>query len=106
GGVGEGGEGGEGAGAARAERGLRLAGALWYFWFLRAHHEEGRGWLGRLLARPAGVPVPPAVRAKALLGVGFLEGDPRAPGQEAPLAEAAALYRQAGDLRGASYARG
>jgi non-specific serine/threonine protein kinase len=94
--------GAEGPGAPRAAPGLRLAGALWFFWFLRAHREEGRDWLERLLARAAGAPVPPAVRAKALLGAGFLGG---APGQrQARLAEAVALYRQAGDPRGASYA--
>jgi non-specific serine/threonine protein kinase len=34
------------------ESGLRLTAALWYFWFMRGHHREGRAWLTRLLAAP------------------------------------------------------
>src|SRR5207245_2216273 len=51
-----------------AEMGLRLAGALWFFWRLRDHWREGGEWLeGALLA--AGESASKAARAKALLGL-------------------------------------
>ncbi len=37
---------------------LRLAGALWRFWFVRGHWSEGRGWLERTLARSGDVQTP------------------------------------------------
>lgn len=52
------------------ERGLRLAGALWLFWFVRGHDAEGHGWLDRLLATPDDCPS--ATRAKALFASGML----------------------------------
>jgi non-specific serine/threonine protein kinase len=57
------------------ERGLRIAGDLWYFWWLRGHPSEGRMWLERLLAMdtPDKVgPVPSLVRARALNGAAWL----------------------------------
>ncbi len=49
---------------------LRLAGALWRFWFLRGHLTEGRRWLQRSLSSDAdGTPGP---RAKALHGAAVL----------------------------------
>jgi non-specific serine/threonine protein kinase len=82
-------------------RGLRLAGALWRFWWTRSHFAEGRAQLRALLAR-AGSGAPPEVRAKALLGLGelaFRQGD----GAEArrSLEAGLELYRAAGDRRGA-----
>ena len=51
------------------ETGLRLAGALYWFWFLRNHVAEGRTWFER--ARAAGRE--PAIAAgKAALGAGML----------------------------------
>jgi predicted ATPase len=47
---------------------LRLAGALWRFWFVRGHLSEGRTWLGRVLEFEA----PPALRAPALHGATVL----------------------------------
>ena len=78
---------------------LRLAGALWWFCYLRGHYDEGRGWLEGALA--GGDDAPPSARAKALNGAGFLallqcEYDP-ARGQ---LEEALGLYRVLGDERG------
>ncbi len=49
--------------------GLRLAGALWYFWFQRGLPGEGRRWLTRALA---GVGTAGPDRAQALLGAGTL----------------------------------
>jgi predicted ATPase len=86
------------------ETGLRLAGALWWFWYLGGHWSEGRGWLEGMLARTeAGSPA--AIRAKALLGAGVLasgQGDgavalPR-------LRESAAQFREVGEQRGLAYA--
>ena len=48
---------------------LGLAGALYWFWFLRGHWSEGRGRLEAALARSADAP--PAVLPKALQGAMF-----------------------------------
>jgi predicted ATPase/class 3 adenylate cyclase len=50
------------------ELGLRLAGALWRFWWMRSHYSEGRRWLENALAID-GRGSPPA-RAMALAGIG------------------------------------
>ena len=55
---------------------LRLAGALWWFWFVRGHFTEGRRWLGRGLASSTGTST--TLRAKVLSGAGvlaFYQGD-------------------------------
>jgi predicted ATPase len=52
-----------------AERGLRLAGALWRFWWMRGHYIEGRRWLEEALAKDSRTS---AARAKALEAVGWL----------------------------------
>ncbi len=55
--------------AGDVETGLRLAGALYWFWFMRNHVAEGREWFER--ARAAGRE--PAIAAgKAALGAGLL----------------------------------
>ena len=53
------------------EVGVRLAGALWWYWFHRGAWNEGRRWLGQALATSAGRAVSPA-SARAHLGAGML----------------------------------
>jgi len=50
---------------------LRLAGALWLFWYVRGHVTEGRRWLDASMAASSDVDAPQA-RAKALRGAGVL----------------------------------
>jgi predicted ATPase/class 3 adenylate cyclase len=60
-----------------AELGLRLAGAIWRFWYVRGYFGEGRGWFSAVLKASAGSG-PDVVRAKALNGYGvlsFLQND-------------------------------
>jgi non-specific serine/threonine protein kinase len=92
--------------SATIEAGLRLAGAVWWFWYLR-DRREGVTWLERLLAR--GPAATPAVRAKAVFAHGCLRFDlggyaeHQAEGR-ALLVESVALYRVVGDRRGLAYA--
>jgi tetratricopeptide (TPR) repeat protein len=83
--------------------GLRLAGALFWFWNLRAHFSEGRTWLGRLLERSGDLPETAAL-AKALYaagGLAFLQGD----SQDAlnKLGRGERIWRRLGDSRGLAY---
>ena len=55
-----------------AEAGLRLAGALGFFWEHRAYHREGGKWLEKLLSIAGDVPA--ATRAIALRVAGSLAG--------------------------------
>lgn len=54
----------------RKELGLRLAGALWRFWFTRGHLEEGQGWIEEALSSSNGVLSD--ARSRALNGAGAL----------------------------------
>jgi tetratricopeptide (TPR) repeat protein len=83
------------------ELGLRLAGALWRFWYMRGHLREGRGWLEAMLT--ASAPVSSEARALALYGAGVLalqqsDYEPAA----ALVEECLALYRALGDRSGAA----
>jgi predicted ATPase/class 3 adenylate cyclase len=49
---------------------LRLAGALWRFWWVRGYLTEGRGWLERALVQSQDHD--PAIAAKAFSGAGIL----------------------------------
>jgi tetratricopeptide (TPR) repeat protein len=78
---------------------LRLAAALWLFWWSRAQSAEGREWLERALQ--AGQAAPAAARANALAGVGVLameQGD--AVSALAFHRQSLQLYEQLGDRRG------
>jgi tetratricopeptide (TPR) repeat protein len=55
-----------------AELGLRLAGALWRFWWMRGYYDEGRRWLEEALTKDTRAS---AARAKALEAVGWLADD-------------------------------
>jgi predicted ATPase/transcriptional regulator with XRE-family HTH domain/Tfp pilus assembly protein PilF len=90
-----------------AELGLRLAAALWRFWYVRGYPGEGREWLEKMLSLSG--PDEPAcddgaddtVRTKALTGAGMLtysQGDyPRA---SALFERALALCRSLDDTQG------
>jgi predicted ATPase/class 3 adenylate cyclase len=84
---------------ADGERGLRLAAALCWFWYMRGDLSEGRGWLAEALARASTAPA--ALRATALNGAGNLASDQGEYGQAEVLYEQAlALRRELGDTRG------
>jgi predicted ATPase/DNA-binding XRE family transcriptional regulator len=84
---------------------LRLAGALWLFWYYHSQLSKGRDWLEQALAIAESSPNPNPARAKALVGLATLahyQGDddiavPR-------LEEAISLWRASGDPVGLAYA--
>ena len=80
------------------ETGMRLAGALFWFWFFRDHHAEALVWLERALAQ--GSAAPATVRAKAHFGAAVfastLHDFARSAGH---LSESIVLSRAAGDTR-------
>jgi predicted ATPase/DNA-binding SARP family transcriptional activator/DNA-binding CsgD family transcriptional regulator len=83
---------------------LRMAAALWRFWDVEGF-QEGKEWLQRVLDKdPGGFP---AVRAKALGGLGWilLFQQDYGPAIEV-LEEAVALYKELGDLSGTGFALG
>jgi predicted ATPase/class 3 adenylate cyclase len=87
-----------------AHGGLRLVGALAYFWFLRYHRREGRAWLERALARTGTTPT--RARALALWGAGALYVDADVDLRLALgyLEESASFFREHGELARAAYA--
>ncbi len=88
--------------AHKADLGLRLAGALSWFWYLNGHWSEGRGWLEDALAEGD---APAAAKAKALFGVGMLAAF-QYDGTVAlsSLADSIALSREIGDRLVLAYA--
>jgi predicted ATPase/class 3 adenylate cyclase/DNA-binding CsgD family transcriptional regulator len=85
------------------ELALRLAGALWNFWFIRGHVSEGRRWLEWVLN--ANKYERSAMRAKALIGAGNLATLHDDFDQTEVLGtEGLALYRELGDRRGCAAA--
>ncbi|MCC6443562.1 MAG: transposase [Armatimonadetes bacterium] len=90
--------------AGGAAWGLRLAGALGWFWVYRGDWTEGRGWLEQLLNVPEGQ-APTAERAKALSWVGHFaawQGEHRL--AQARLEESIGLHRARGDTAGLAWA--
>ena len=86
----------------QTEEALRLAGALWRFWWLRGDLGEGRQRLASLLAESA--QVAPAVRAKALNGAGVLaesQGDWEAATHLHQ--ESLGIFRRIDDQRGVAW---
>jgi predicted ATPase/pimeloyl-ACP methyl ester carboxylesterase/DNA-binding CsgD family transcriptional regulator len=85
--------------------GLRLAAALWQFWWLRGYLSEGRQRLETLLARAGAAAGPSAERTAALLAVGvlaFRQGDYAA--ARAHLEESLVRARALGDRAAAAAA--
>jgi predicted ATPase/DNA-binding XRE family transcriptional regulator len=83
--------------------GLRLAGALSWFWWMRGYFGEGRRWIEAFLelAGHSAIAVADQVRAKALLGGGMLAlGQGDLPGSTTLVAAGLATYRRCGDPAG------
>jgi tetratricopeptide (TPR) repeat protein len=86
---------------AEGEVGLRLAGALWRFWYMRGFFSEGRTWLEAALFQGHAAAAPETVRAQALYGAGALalsQGD--CAQARAVIEESLALWRELGDRQG------
>jgi hypothetical protein len=80
------------------ERSLRLAASVWRFWWNRGQLDEGQRWYDRGFA--AGDSVPPAVRARALLGASHMSearGDSER--TRGLLEEAVEIFRDVDDSR-------
>ena len=84
-----------------AEAGLRIAGALVRFWYVRGHLSEGRRWLEQGLAK-AGDGVAVSARAKALVGLGLVVDAQGGDYEKATglYERGLALYRELGDSEG------
>jgi predicted ATPase/class 3 adenylate cyclase len=83
--------------------GLRLAAALWVFWWKHGYFSEGRTWLTGALER-TDAHAPAAARARALHGAGSLALEQHDFGPAAELLEAGlALYQEIGDKRGRAW---
>lgn len=83
--------------------GLRLAGALWYFWFDHRFLSDGGLWLTELLRHAEDAP--PPVRAKAFYALGVVaevRGDVARANESAR--HSLELYRQVGDRSGIAWA--
>jgi predicted ATPase/DNA-binding XRE family transcriptional regulator len=82
--------------------GVRMGWTLWYFWWARSYHREGRRWMEEVLKSA----LPPALRGRALVVAGTLawgQGDyERCEGYSE---EGLLLSRQVGDELGAAWAR-
>ena len=89
-----------------AEVALRLAAALWAFWFVRGHGSEGQRWLEEALSRGGGASA--AARAPALCAAGNLEWWALGDGERARelCMESIALYRELGDKQDLAFTLG
>jgi tetratricopeptide (TPR) repeat protein len=81
-----------------AALGVKLAGAIWRFWWMRGYITEGRGWLDMALSK---APQRTADRARAAYGASILA---KVQGDSATSirleSEALNIYRELGDGRG------
>jgi predicted ATPase/transcriptional regulator with XRE-family HTH domain len=85
--------------------GVRLAAALWRFWYTRGYLREGRSWIETMLALDHAHVAPAGARAVALRGVATLAlrlGD--TPAAETYARESVAAFRAMGDRRGTASA--
>jgi predicted ATPase/DNA-binding CsgD family transcriptional regulator len=79
-----------------AEAAVRLAWALWLFWFHRGHQDEARGWIEGVLAK--GDALPAGLRAKVLYADGVMSWGLRENSDTIRLLEESrALFRRAED---------
>jgi predicted ATPase/class 3 adenylate cyclase len=84
------------------EAGMRLAGSVWRFWYVRGYIGEGRGWLEAALSGRSAVPAP--FVAKALMaagGLAFVQGD-YTQGRRF-YEDSLAMWRELGDRRQIAY---
>jgi non-specific serine/threonine protein kinase len=82
--------------AETAEAAVRLAWALWLFWYLHGHQGEGYRYAGELLDKTDALPTD--MRARALIVRGNMSyGQESAEGTKQLFEEAAALSRQTGN---------
>jgi predicted ATPase/DNA-binding XRE family transcriptional regulator len=82
--------------------GVRMGWTLWYFWWARSYHREGRRWMEEVLK----CTLPPALRGRALVVAGTLawgHGDYERCGRYSE--EGLEESLQAGDELGAAWAR-
>lgn len=87
-----------------AESGLRLAGALFWFWFHRGYWSAGREWIEKMRILP-GAAGSVRARAAALFGEGVLawaQGDHAAACSQ--LEESVSIWRELGDRAGLAHA--
>jgi non-specific serine/threonine protein kinase len=83
----------------RAECGLRLAVALWQFWYTSGYLSEGQRWLATALARSGQEPAP--LRAQALAAAGTLAQEQGQYERAVALCrESLVLFRSLRDTRG------
>ena len=86
----------------RQEVSLRLAGAIWQFWFVLGYMSEMREWLERVLARSGGASS--STRAKVVVGAGWIKSLQGEVGQgTALIEEGVTLYREVGDKNGIAW---
>jgi len=85
-----------------AEQALALAAALWRYWLVRGHLEEGRVWLARVLEMPASqAPDLDRLRADVMTGAGTLAQNSGAVAAAKAYFEAVlAIRRTQGDATG------
>ncbi|MBI1743232.1 tetratricopeptide repeat protein [Candidatus Acetothermia bacterium] len=81
------------------DQGIKLAGALWFYWDIRGYFREGRSWLDEMLQRRSNASS--SVLAKALYGAGVLayrQGDYNQ--ATVLLEQGLILFRELGDKKG------